>query len=145
MGEVRDLRSAGSLRRAVLVEDALVLRPERSAPRTARHWVMRVVAGAGVGGAANQVVELLAGEVVANAVVHGPENGEVRVHVAVDPRRIRVAVSDDGGGVPVVGHPAPTAPSGRGLALVEALAETWGTVPRQGGGKTVWFEVDPEA
>ncbi|GAA3794003.1 hypothetical protein CSO01_25650 [Cellulomonas soli] len=144
VGEVRDLRSAASARRALLVEDALVLRPERSAPRAARHWVMQVVAGAGVGGAVNQVVELLAGEVVANAVVHGPESGQVRVEVAVEPDRIRVAVSDDGGGIPVAGHPEPSAPSGRGLALVEALAETWGTVPREGGGKTVWFEVHPE-
>ena len=42
--------------------------------------------------------------------------------------------------VPTVGHPEPTAPSGRGLALVEALSSDWGTQNRPGG-KTVWFEV----
>ena len=106
---------------------------------------MRAAAAAGIGGAANQVVELLTGELVANAVVHGPPDGAVTVRVRIDGPVVRVMVSDGGGGVPVVGHPEPTAPSGRGLALVEALSSDWGThiVP---GGKTVWFEVhgDPE-
>jgi serine/threonine-protein kinase RsbW len=31
--------------------------------------------------------------------------------------------------------------SGRGLAIVDALAERWGAHTRRTGGKTVWFEV----
>ncbi|GCE78439.1 hypothetical protein CBZ_34950 [Cellulomonas biazotea] len=126
------------------VDDEVVVRAERSAPRAARHWVMRTVAEAGVTGASNQVVELLTGELVSNAVVHGPADGLVHVRVSIGPGFVRVGVSDDGGGRPTVTHPEPTAPSGRGLALVEALAESWGTTARPDGhpGKTVWFELD---
>ena len=116
---------------------------ERSAPRAARHWVMRAVAEAGIGGSGNQVVELLTGELVSNAVVHGPATGDITVRVRIDGPVVRVLVSDCGGGTPTVGHPEPTAASGRGLALVEALSSSWGTENRPGG-KTVWFEVVAE-
>ncbi|MCC2336296.1 ATP-binding protein [Cellulomonas wangsupingiae] len=143
MGEVRDLRS----RRGVpppLLDDEVVLTAERTTPRQARHWVMRAVAGAGVGGASNQVIELLTGELVTNAVIHGPAGEPVRVAVRVDGYVVRVAVTDRGGGVPQVRHPEPTAASGRGMALVEALSTVWGSARLPDGGTTVWFEVDTE-
>jgi anti-sigma regulatory factor (Ser/Thr protein kinase) len=125
------------------LDDELTLRAERTASRTARHWVMRTVADAGVGGSVNQVVELLTAELVSNAVLHGPDGGAVRVGVRVSNGTVRVEVGDEGGGSPRVRHPEPTASSGRGLALVEALSDTWGTQPRgpRGEGKVVWFEV----
>ncbi len=127
----------------------MVLTAERNAPRQARHWVMRAVAAAGVGGASNQVIELLAGELVSNAVVHGPADEPVRVAVRVDGRGeghvVRVAVTDRGGGLPQVRHPEPTEPSGRGMALVEALSTAWGSARLPDGGTTVWFEVDTDA
>ena len=86
------------------------------------------------------MVELLTGELVSNAVVHGPEAGVVRIEVRIDGETVRVGVRDSGGGTPTVGHPEPTAPSGRGLALVEALSSDWGTQTHRDG-KTVWFEV----
>lgn len=144
VGDVRDLRS----RRGApppLLDDEVVLTAERSTPRQARHWVMRSVAAAGVGGASNQVIELLAGELVSNAVVHGPPGQPVRVAVRVDGYVVRVAVTDRGGGVPQVRHPDPTAPSGRGMALVDALSTAWGSAQLPDGGTTVWFEVDTDA
>ena len=123
-----------------MVDAQLEVPAERSAPRAVRHWVMRAIADAGIGGSANQVVELLTGELVSNAVVHGPTDGTVTVRVRVDRSVVRVLVSDSGGGTPTVGHPEPTAASGRGLALVEALSSDSGTSSRPGG-KTVWFEV----
>lgn len=101
---------------------------------------MRTIAEDGIGGAANQVIELLTGELVSNAVVHGPADAQVRVQVRIDGPDVRVGVRDTGGGTPTVGHPEPTAPSGRGLALVEALSSDWGTQVHEDG-KTVWFEV----
>jgi hypothetical protein len=56
-----------------------------------------------------------------------------------------VSVTDESPASPQVQHPAPTAVSGRGMALVEALSRTWGTDLHDGVGKTVWFVVDPEA
>ena len=139
---MRDLRSASSARRrdAQVIDVELVVQAERAAPRAARHWVMRTIADAGVGGASNQVVELLTGEMVSNAVLHGPAAGPVSVRVRISATTVRVLVSDTGSGTPIVGHPEPTAASGRGLALVEALSADWGTQHRPDG-KTVWFEV----
>jgi anti-sigma regulatory factor (Ser/Thr protein kinase) len=105
---------------------------------------MRTIAGAGVHGASNQVIELLAGEVVANAVLHGPADGEIRVEVQVDGEAVRVAVSDESPDRPRVLHPEPTAASGRGMALVETLSSAWGIEHRDAGGKTVWFCVEAD-
>lgn len=147
VGDVRDLRSAPAARRADAraEHDELVLDARRTAPRAARHWIMHRVAASGLHGSANQVIELLTGEVVANAVVHGPEHGRVRVAVRIDDRGVLVSVTDDSPADPVVRHPEPTAVSGRGMALVEALSRTWGVDHHDDGRKTVWFLVDPEA
>ena len=147
VGDVRDLSSAPSARRSGWrpVDDELALRAERHAPRAARHWVMRAVAAEGVVGANNQVIELLTGELVSNAVVHGPADGQVVVGLRIDRRTVRVTVRDSGAGRPRVRHPEPTAPSGRGLALVEALSSAWGTATHPDGGKTVWFDVEVDA
>jgi signal transduction histidine kinase len=105
---------------------------------------MRTIAELGVTGTVNQVVELLTAELVSNAVVHGPAGGPVRVRLRVAGPYVRVEVTDTGHGSPTVRHPEPTAASGRGLALVDALAESWGTRPHEGG-TSVWFQVDTEA
>ncbi len=127
------------------MDDELALPAERHAPRQARHWVMRTVAAEGVVGPSNQVIELLTGELVSNAVVHGPVDGQVRVGLRIEGHTVRVSVRDSGGGRPRVRHPEPTAPNGRGLALVEALSSAWGTSTHPDGGKTVWFDVEVEA
>jgi serine/threonine-protein kinase RsbW len=146
VGEIRDIRSAASARRAEARDGVgeLVLAARPAAARAARHWVMRTVADAGVHGSSNQVIELLAGEIVANAVVHGPVDGEIRVRVDVIADEVRVSVSDESTARPSVHRPAPTDPSGRGMSLVAALSTAWGVERRGPGGKTVWFCVGPD-
>ncbi|MEV5408832.1 ATP-binding protein [Thermopolyspora sp. NPDC052614] len=59
---------------------------------------------------------------------------------AVD--RIRVEITDLGGGhVPAV-HDDVDAVNGRGLLLVAAIAARWG-VDGDANGRTVWFVLDP--
>ena len=142
--DIRDLSAARRARRPVppLVADELALRAERLAPRAARHWVMHTVAGEGVVGSCNQVIELLTGELVSNAVQHGPAGGDLRIGVGIDGAMVRVSVRDEGAGQPRLEALDVTAPSGRGLVLVEVLSSAWGTVIHADGGKTVWFEVD---
>ncbi|MDX3121576.1 MULTISPECIES: ATP-binding protein [Streptomyces] len=84
------------------------------------------------------IVELLADEVIANAVRHT----EAPCHVAVmrADGRLRVEVSDTDPEVPTVVDAGLYDESGRGLMLVDALAEDWGTLP-QSEGKTTWFEI----
>lgn len=81
---------------------------------------------------------LVVTELVTNAVVH--VGGAVRVSLSFDRLAVRVEVGDGGDGRPrVVGSP-PEAEGGRGLQIVEALAENWG-VDRAGTGKVVWCVV----
>ena len=82
---------------------------------------------------------LLTSELVTNAVLHGRSEVCVEILRASD-GRVRVAVHDENSR-----HPMPVAQDhdaldGRGLALVEALADEWG-VDERPMGKAVWFEL----
>lgn len=120
----------------------LVLAPERQSVAVGRHWVVRTVAANGVTGMANQVVELLTSELLSNAVLHGAAGLPIHLGVCGTDTVVRVSVSDSVPERPVVLHPAPVAPSGRGMAIVEAMSNRWGVDAREEGGKVVWFEID---
>ncbi|MCB5183485.1 ATP-binding protein [Streptomyces antimicrobicus] len=86
------------------------------------------------------VAELLTTELVTNALVHTDQGAEVSA--VLDASRLRVEVRDH-----TSRKPRPYVPNaddgthGRGLFLVEQLADSWGVDPL-GGGKVVWFEID---
>ncbi|MDF6018006.1 ATP-binding protein [Streptomyces sp. JH34] len=88
-----------------------------------------------------EVAELLLSELVTNALIH-TRNGAV-VTVTSVPARLRVEVRDFTGGQ----EPAPYVPNaddgthGRGLLLVQSLADSWG-VTVKALGKVVWFELN---
>ncbi|HWS57745.1 MAG TPA: ATP-binding protein [Actinotalea sp.] len=120
----------------------LVLPGQRQSVAVGRHWVVRTVLECGVDEMANQVVELLCSELLANAVLHGSEGGAIAVQVHHSVTVLRVSVSDAGSRTPVVLHTEPSAPNGRGMAIVEAMSSRWGVDEHADGGKTVWFELD---
>ncbi|MFE9607558.1 ATP-binding protein [Streptomyces sp. NPDC006012] len=85
-------------------------------------------------------VELGVTELVTNVVRHVPDR---RCVLLVQRRRavVRVEVTDGSPELPLVSFgPALDREGGRGLVLVDAVADKWGVEPRPGGGKTVWFE-----
>lgn len=125
------------------MELVLVARP--SAARAGRHWVVRTLAAQGVPTEAADVVELLTGELLANAVLHGPVAGDITIRTWRVGNLISVAVTDESAGEPVVRRPSATSPDGRGMMLVDALASDWGVDARGPGGKTVWFSLDLRA
>lgn len=86
--------------------------------------------------------ELLTTEIVTNALQHTGGGAVLTATLSTGPaRRLRVEVHDSLGRRPPGGaRPADDATSGRGLLLVEALADTWG-VQARGAGKVVWFEI----
>ncbi len=93
---------------------------------------------------AGEVALLLVSELVTNGVLHA--GTAVGVAVGYDGDSLAVAVTD---GVPGGIEPGPWstpqhrgAPSGRGLRIVDALADDWG-VSVHDQGKTVWFELSP--
>lgn len=104
-----------------------------------RAWVREVVVAQAWSSPVERTLLLLVTELVANAQGHGPAGGRVSVTLERDGDLVRVAVDDDAAAAPVVRRPPPDAVDGRGMLLVEHLAQAWGTEPRPDGGKTVWF------
>lgn len=87
-----------------------------------------------------EVAELLTSELVTNALVHTDRDAVVTATVAAS--RVRVEVRDFVGRHPRLRAPvADDDTHGRGLLLVQALADAWG-VRAHGIGKAVWFELD---
>lgn len=84
---------------------------------------------------------LLVSEVVTNALVHSGTT--IDVYMALRDDGVLVEVGDGSQHMPVRRHYAPTASTGRGLALLDQTATAWGVVPGVRG-KTVWFQVDSD-
>lgn len=104
-----------------------------------------VAAAEGWAAPVERTLLLLATELVANAQNHGPTGGRVVLRLARTSRAVHVAVDDDGAAAPVVRTPPPDALDGRGMLLVQHLAQEWGSAPRPDGGKTVWFVLPVDA
>jgi serine/threonine-protein kinase RsbW len=106
----------------------------------ARRFVHRALA---VHGPAEDAA-LLTSELATNAIQHtaSGEGGTFEVIICKYPRTVRIAVVDAGSpSVPTLVPPGRLNASGRGLALVEALARQWGHQGNQRG-RAVWFELD---
>ncbi len=91
---------------------------------------------------------LLTSELVANAVVHAGRSGPV-LSVAVAGGTLEIGVSDRGrplarSDLAVLDEQTVMADGGRGMILVEALADEWGTISGSGG-KQVWFRLETAA
>lgn len=85
-------------------------------------------------------ITVMTSELATNSIRHA--ESEFEVGIDRTPATIRVEVTDGGDGEPVVRDPEPTAPSGRGLYIVEQLSDDWGIRPApDGDAKTVWFTV----
>lgn len=82
---------------------------------------------------------LLVSELMANVVLHA--QGTCQLEIEYDGARLRVGLRDESSRVPVRRHRSRLAATGRGLALVEALATEWGCDSSEQGGKLVWFEL----
>ncbi|MGD0747967.1 MAG: SpoIIE family protein phosphatase [Acidimicrobiales bacterium] len=83
---------------------------------------------------------LMLSELATNAVRHAASEYVVSVRVAGGGRDVLVEVSDAAGGYPVPQEQSGDAPHGRGLHIVQALADAWGIeMQRDRPGKTVWF------
>jgi anti-sigma regulatory factor (Ser/Thr protein kinase) len=121
------------------LRDELRLAPTATAPAAARLYVRDVLQYWRLALPDEDVIdraELLADELVTNAVVHARTPLRVRLELRGDvlligvhdgsPRLLRAVAHD------------PEAESGRGLRLVEQLSTAWGVRRRPDDGKVVW-------
>ncbi|HEY8979734.1 MAG TPA: SpoIIE family protein phosphatase [Streptomyces sp.] len=109
------------------------------AARHARRFARRTLKSWGVAETAMDAPLLAVSELVTNALVH--TDGQVRLDITLLGPRLRLTVTDTSPRTPV----KPTslgweATGGRGILLVEAVSERWGSVPVSGG-KQVWCEM----
>jgi anti-sigma regulatory factor (Ser/Thr protein kinase) len=89
-------------------------------------------------------VALMVSELATNSVRHA--RTPYRVEVRRRDGTVRVAVSDTGTGLARVREPSPRDPHGRGLRVVNKLADAWGVEVRpQTPGKTTWFTLRVES
>ncbi len=86
-----------------------------------------------------EAVELMVSELATNCIRH--TNTGFDLTVAEAGGQIRVEVTDRAGGTPTMRSPGPEDPTGRGLQIVNMLAERWGVEHASAHGKTVWFTV----
>ncbi|GGP49025.1 ATP-binding protein [Streptomyces calvus] len=95
---------------------------------TARQQVRKVLADWGVTGEPGDTVALLATELVTNAVTHCRVSfAQVRVTLTLSGAELVLEVADpDRDRLPRLHDPGPDEEGGRGLALVQALADDWG-------------------
>lgn len=124
----------------------LEIRPDPAEVGRARRWARSRLAGSGIQAdePLAETLVLLVSELVTNAVVHtgcpavlrlslpGAVTGEATVRLEVADRSVRAPVprcADD------------DATGGRGLALVDGLADRWGW-SAEGTGKRIWCELD---
>lgn len=85
---------------------------------------------------------LLLSEMLTNVLVHTDADALLLAEVRGEAgdRRMRVEVTDTSDDLPHKRRPGELASSGRGLMLIELLADLWGVDP-QGEGKSIWFEL----
>ncbi|MGP4043564.1 SpoIIE family protein phosphatase [Streptomyces sp. 2A115] len=131
-------RSGGRLQQHVGPGDPEALTESRHMIRTA----------VGAWGARERVdeIELVADELITNALMHTEGSAVVTLRVLTGShRRLRVEVEDASSALPRRREAGESGVSGRGLLLVDSLADQWG-VEARGGGKCVWCEfMVPEA
>ncbi|WP_043382973.1 ATP-binding protein [Streptomyces mutabilis] len=118
--------------------------------RLARHLALHRLDAWGVpyGSPVSDTAALLVAELAANAVTHGRVPGrDIEVRLRLDAYTLRIDVSDSRGerrprGPESTAAVTPEAERGRGLLLVDALADRWGVFDRVPVGKTVRAELD---
>ncbi len=106
---------------------------------SSRHMIRAAVRAWGAKDRADEI-ELAADELITNALMHTDGGAVVTIRVlAGTERRLRVDVEDRSSALPRRRDAGEDGVSGRGLMLVDRLADVWG-VESRGSGKCVWCE-----
>lgn len=117
-----------------------ILQPHAESPRRARELVGDAL-DSRVDKETREDAAVVVSELVTNAVIHAGTTVAVRIHL-LDAGGVRLEVADSRSWPPVPRQLVPDSVGGRGLVLVQALADSWG-VDATPDGKVVWAEIEP--
>jgi anti-sigma regulatory factor (Ser/Thr protein kinase) len=117
---------------------SLELQPDHTAAVRARRFVTTTLHSWQLDDLAADA-QLLVSELVTNAVLHA--RSVTRVEIVRTGDHVRVSVCDTSASQPRVRDYGPDAVTGRGMLLVDRIAQRWG-VRALDEGKCVWFEID---
>jgi PAS domain S-box-containing protein len=123
---------------AIGVERRLTLAPTPESARTARRLVAAVLTTARADHFADTAT-LLTSELVTNGIVHA--HTDLQIVVDATPTWVRVEVVDGNPHLPVRREYDENASTGRGMEMVELLADDFGVESLEGDGKRVWFRL----
>ncbi len=121
--------------------------PGLRAPYAARAFAGEILTGWEVRARDVEAVQLVVSELVTNAVRHAPDTAAIVLQLLAGDGCVQVRVSDNGRGAPERRSPPDPGTgidSGRGVWIVDAFTDRWGTEPDGHGGKTVWCDLRAE-
>lgn len=104
--------------------------PISTGPKAARDWTRQHLESLGWTRTRSRTVDdvlLAVSELVTNAHVHA--HSTARLVMAWDGRCLHITVHDDDGALPTPREPSNDRPGGRGMLLVDALADDWEARP----------------
>lgn len=135
---IRHSNGGGERSRRHRTHSGMEFAPVAASVRHARQHVRETIEGR-VEPETVGAVELLVSELATNAIVHA--RTPFAVEVALQPARLRVEIHDRAETLPSRRDVGLLETAGRGINIVEAFADRWGscTTPT---GKAVWFEFD---
>lgn len=122
-----------------LEESAVVLPPDGASPARARGLLRTALRTADLGHLVDDAL-LLVTELVTNAVIHAGTSIELRIGTGDGGMHAEVVDYSPGSSPVVRAAPEAAREGGRGMFLLDALAQEWGTT-HTSTGKSVWFRL----
>jgi anti-sigma regulatory factor (Ser/Thr protein kinase) len=127
------------------ISETLLLEAIPVSPRTARKAARSWLTGWGTSEELIERSELIASELVTNAVLASKiydAPPAIRFRMSARQGRALIEVWDCNPLLPVLRKPTADDEKWRGLPLVASLSRRWGFTPAYSGGKIVWAEVE---